>query len=92
MFTLAFWKAAGERAVKTFAQSFIASLAVAYGLEGVDWKAALSAAALATLLSVLSSVASSQIGGPGPSVVDAEKLNPPPPADPEAKGGVWGGA
>lgn len=74
MFTRAFLKAATERAVKTFAQTLAASLVVAATLEGVDWQAAASAAGLASLLSVLTSVGSSQIGGPGPSVVDAETL------------------
>jgi hypothetical protein len=85
VFTLAFWKAAAERAAKTFAQTLAALVVGAYGLTDVDWSTSLSVAGLATLLSVLTSVGSSQIGGPGPSAVDAEKLNP------EAKGGMWGG-
>jgi len=70
MFTLAFWKAAAERAVKTFAQSLIAvGLTSATGILDVDWLGALSAAALAALLSLLSSVASANFGEAGPSVV-----------------------
>jgi hypothetical protein len=80
MFTLAFWKATAERAVKTFAQSLAAVLAGVYGFSDVNWGNTLQAVGIATLLSVVTSVASSQIGGPGPSVTDAEKLSPPPPA------------
>ena len=74
MFTLAFWKATAERAVKTFAQALVAVLAGVYGLTDVDWATSLSAAGLATLLSVLTSIASSQLGAPGPSATDAEAL------------------
>lgn len=57
--TATFWKAAGERAVKTFAQSLIAvGLAGATDLLAVDWGNALSVAGLATVLSVLTSVGS----------------------------------
>lgn len=69
MFTLVFWKAAAERALKTFAQSLPAvGLVGALGVLDVDWPGALSAAALATLISLLTSVASNQIGPDGPSV------------------------
>ena len=79
MLKKAFWKASAERAAKTFAQSLIAvGLVGATGVLDVDWVGALSAAALATLLSVLSSVASSEVGGEGPSLAN-EVTSPPAP-------------
>ena len=55
------WKqwtqAAGIRAIKTFAQATIAILGMSgVGVLDVDWKAALSAGALAAVLSVLTSL------------------------------------
>jgi len=74
MFTKAFLKAVLERAVKTFAQSLIAVGTVgATGILDVNWTGALSAAGLATLLSVLSSVASGAATDGSPSLAD-EKL------------------
>ena len=75
MFTKAFALATLERAVKTFAQSLIGALAVASGLTDAPWSAALSAAGLATLVSVLTSVVSAGVGGTGPSL-GAETLTP----------------
>lgn len=53
----AWWKAAGVRAVKTVAQTAIASVGTAAVLSQVDWKVAVSASALAGVLSLLTSVA-----------------------------------
>ena len=75
MFTTAFWKASFERAVKTFAQSLVAvGLVDAGGLLDVGWTAALSAAGLAALISVLTSVASDAATGGGPSLTNAESI------------------
>lgn len=69
MFTTAFWVAAFERAVKTFAQAAVALLtADATGLLGVDWGQTASVAGLAALVSVLTSIASSGAGNTGPSL------------------------
>ena len=55
--TPAFWRGAAERAIKTFCQSLLAVLATgAVGILDVDWVGALSAAALATLVSLLTSI------------------------------------
>lgn len=62
MFTKTFWKDTAERAVKTFAQSFVASLAVATGLLNVDWVNALSIAGLAAVISVGTSVSGIKTG------------------------------
>lgn len=50
-------KAAGIRAVKTFAQALIGAIGASAVLESVDWKVAFSAAILAAILSVLTSIA-----------------------------------
>lgn len=50
-------KAAGIRALKTFAQTLSATISTAVVLGDVNWKAALSAATLAGLLSLIMSFA-----------------------------------
>lgn len=65
MFTLVFWVDVAERAAKTFAQALAAALiASGTGLLNAPWWAALSAAGMAAVLSLLTSVASSQVGDP----------------------------
>ena len=57
MFTLAFFSGLAERAIKTFAQSLLGVIGVTgLGFGDVDWGLALSAAGLAALASVLTSV------------------------------------
>ena len=53
----AWFKAAGVRAIKTVAQALVAAIGSAAVLESVDWRVALSTAALAGVLSLLTSVA-----------------------------------
>lgn len=50
-------KAAGVRAVKTMAQTFIATIGSAAVLAAVDWKVVVSATVLSGILSVATSVA-----------------------------------
>lgn len=50
-------KCAGIRAVKTVAQTAVATIGTATALGGVDWKFVFSASVLAGVLSVLTSVA-----------------------------------
>ena len=50
-------KAAGVRAVKTMAQTFIATICSAAVLAAVDWKVVVSATVLAGILIVATSVA-----------------------------------
>jgi hypothetical protein len=57
MFTAKWWKAAGIRAVKTLAQAAIASIGTSVALEQVSWTYVASTAALAAVLSVLTSIA-----------------------------------
>lgn len=53
----AWWKAALVRAVKTVAQTAVATIGSSALLTNVDWLVVLSASALAGVLSVLTSVA-----------------------------------
>lgn len=50
-------KAAGIRALKTFAQTMIATIGTTVIIEDVNWAVVVSASALAALLSILTSVA-----------------------------------
>lgn len=75
MFTTAFAKAALERAIKTFAQTLVAVLGIgATDILAVDWEAALSASALAAVVSVLTSIGSDALTGDGPSLTNAETI------------------
>lgn len=57
MWTIAFWKDAVERAVRTVAQAWVAVLVAAgTGLLDTDWLAGLSMAGMAGLLSLLTSL------------------------------------
>lgn len=55
------WKkflvAAGIRALRTFAQSFVSMVAVGAAFEEVQWLRALSVSAVAAILSILTSIA-----------------------------------
>lgn len=51
------WRAAGIRAMRTVAQTAVASLGTAAVLSDVNWLAVASASALAGLLSLLTSLA-----------------------------------
>lgn len=51
------WACAGVRALKTFAQTAIATIGSAALISGVDWRMVVSASVLAGVLSVLTSIA-----------------------------------
>ena len=55
--TKKWWKAAGIRAVKTIAQTAIATIGASVLLSEVNWLSVASASALAGILSLLTSVA-----------------------------------
>lgn len=50
-------KAAGVRAIKTVAQTFVATIGTSTALGMVDWQLVLSASALAGILSIATSIA-----------------------------------
>lgn len=76
MWTKAFWRAAAERSIKTFAQTAAALLVAAgTGLLDSDWQSTASVAGMAALLSVLTSVGSAGIGPDGPSLA-SESIDP----------------
>lgn len=51
------FKAAGIRAIKTFFQTFVATIGTSAVIEQVDWKIVLSASLLAAILSLGTSLA-----------------------------------
>lgn len=55
--TIKWCKATGVRAVKTMAQTFVATIGTATVIGAVDWKMVLSASVLAGILSIATSVA-----------------------------------
>lgn len=57
MITKQWWKAAGMRAIKTVAQTAIATIGTSVVLSDVNWLAVASASVLAGVLSLLTSVA-----------------------------------
>ena len=55
--TLTWIKAAGVRAIKTVAQTAIATIGTTAVISGVDWTIVLSSAAVAGIVSLLTSLA-----------------------------------
>jgi hypothetical protein len=77
MFTLTFWKAAFERAVKTFAQVALSYFVIGTtGLLELDWVALGSVAGAGAVASVLTSIVSAAATDGSPSLTSAEKLDP----------------
>lgn len=70
MWTTSFWKAAGERAIKTFAQTAVALIGVGalVPITEIGWQAVALTSATAAVLSILTSIASNNFGEPGPSL------------------------
>lgn len=85
MWTKAFWKGLGERAIKTFFQSFVAATAVvgvtsgSSGLGDVPWLTVASIAGLATFLSAATSIGNADFtAGPAKATVtlgDGQKVS-----------------
>lgn len=68
--------AAGIRAVKTIAQTAVATIGVSAAMSDVDWMLVLSASVLAGILSILTSVAGLPEvdgGDPLPEIVDQDE-------------------
>ena len=72
-----FWIAAGERAVKTFAQSLVALFVAGVTVLTIDWQQALAVSVTAAVVSVLTSVASVRLGQfEGPSLAGEAVVEP----------------
>jgi len=66
MWSVEFWKTAGERAARTFAQVLLSLIVVGEtGFMDVDWVQAGAVAGLAALASVLMSVVATGVGDKG---------------------------
>jgi hypothetical protein len=71
IFSIEFIQASGERAIKTFAQALVAVFAAGITILDIYWMQSLAIAGTAALLSVLTSVASNNVGSYyGPSLAD----------------------
>jgi hypothetical protein len=86
-----FWAQTAERAVKTFAQAAVALLTGdGLNLLTVDWKNVVSVAALASVVSVLTSVGSGQFSRNGtPNLLRPDRRTATP-AEPAPAPGVAG--
>jgi len=76
IFTLTFWKAAAERALKSAVQGAVTAGIGAAGFDAIhaDWATIGGAALSMAVLSVATSVLSS-LNGDGPSLTNAEALS-----------------
>jgi len=83
IFTHSFMLATLERAIKTFAQALLAFIPAAGtgAIPDLNWGDMLTLSGYAALASVLFSIGSSGVGGPGPSL--ANEVISPPAVDPE---------
>lgn len=71
MLTTLFWRATAERAVRTAAQTLVATLGLdTLGVLDVDWGQGFSLAGSAALLAVLTGIASSG-GTEGPGITES---------------------
>lgn len=69
-----FLKDLAERALKTAAQAFLANLTVGATMSEINWGVAFSTTAVATLISILTSIGSYSFGNSGTaSAVDLDK-------------------
>ena len=72
-----FWVAAGERAVKTFAQSLVALFVAGVTVLTIDWQQALAVSVTAAVVSLLTSIASVRLGEfEGPSLAGEAVVEP----------------
>lgn len=81
IWTSTFWRGCAERAIKTAAQTFVASVgANATGIVDVDWPGIASVTALAALLSVVTAIGNAEFtaGVPAP---DPDAYGPPETGD-----------
>lgn len=74
MWTLTFWRAVAERALKTAAQTAIATIGTTAAFDEVDWRVIGSVVLLATIASVLTSIATAATTDGSPSLNGSEAL------------------
>ena len=77
MFTKLFWADAVERAVKTAAQSAVGVFVADTTILSLDWAQAGGIVGTAALVSLLMSIASSNLGTPGTASAVSAPGNPP---------------
>ena len=70
-----YWLAILERAIKTAAQTFLASVGTTATLGGINWPVVGSTVAVATLLSLVTSLASLPLAKPGPAAFGPESVD-----------------
>lgn len=76
MLTVPFWRATTERAVRTAAQTLVATLGLdTLGVLDIDWGQGLSLAGSSALLAVLTAVAASG-GTEGPGITETVRERP----------------
>jgi hypothetical protein len=89
MFTKQFWIDASERALKTFAQTFLAMIASVTVFDALkaDWQTLLGVSLGAAVLSYLTSIVSAEIGDHGSASLVAKKpdLTEAPVDEPEGE-------
>src|SRR5699024_9249136 len=79
MWTVEFWRATGERALKTLVQALIALLGGGVGILDIEWGTAWAGIASMVILSVLTSLASALSGDKdSPSLVRESAREPVP--------------
>jgi hypothetical protein len=75
-----FWKATGERAIRTAAGALLALITVAgFSPRTAAWTDIFIAVGLATLVSVLLAVISNGVTKNGPALTNSEQVVPPQP-------------
>jgi hypothetical protein len=75
IWTVGFWKAAAERAVRAFASGALAGGAAgAVDITSVPWYAALSVGAAAAVIDLLVSLSANSATGDGPGATSAETV------------------
>lgn len=74
MFTIDFWKAAGERAIRAFAFAVTGFIGVGAALGDIDWLQAASVGAVAAILSILTGITVNAVTGDGPAINKTEQV------------------
>ena len=72
MWTKSFWKGAGERLVKTGAQTLAASVTVGTVVTAIDWRTALGLTVTAMIASLLTSIGNASFVAGPPQIPTAD--------------------